>query len=217
MSLPSEQFRALQHALLDGFANQEALEGLGRRHLDLRLADICAPADLPRVCNALIEWAEQHGRVVDLVVGALAERPEHAGLAACARALCVARPAGVPAFTLVTARTSPAFVLVPGHFYIIGRDPHAQITVPRGDHKASARHAMLEVAAWGVVIRDLGSKNRVFVNEQPVKSHLCRPGDSIRVGRTVFLLQGYGQADGEAPIALPTPITETETETAGPE
>lgn len=211
MLLSSKQFRALHGALMDAFPDLEALASLGRRQLDLRLSDVCAPADLPNVIHAVIQWAERHARVVDLVVGTLRERPAHVGLLEIVKSLHAREASQAPAYSLTRVEDGATTALDAGQFYTMGRDPGVEVVVPRTDRKASVRHALLEVAEWGVVIRDLGSKNRVFVNKHAVSTHLCRPGDSIRVGRTIFVLSAHGEVV-DVPQDPLLPLTETETD-----
>lgn len=211
--LPGSQFKYLHDALVEGFSSYELLELFTRRHLELRLADVCAPTGVPQAVYALIGWAEQHGRVADLIVAALTERPSHAGLSHCARALCERRSVAPAAFVLANADLALAVELTSGSFYLVGRDPRSNIPIPRSDRKASVRHAWIDVVEGGIVVRDLASKNRLFVNERPVHTHFCRPGDTIRVGRTTLQLRAANDPSatkGGSPQDLP--VTDTETD-----
>lgn len=58
-----------------------------------------------------------------------------------------------------------------------------------GDRYMSARHARLRVDAGHLAITDLDSKNRTFVNENPLTPHqerILAPGDTVRMGNTVL-------------------------------
>lgn len=78
-----------------------------------------------------------------------------------------------------------------GHFpvsktaLVIGRSPSAQVTLE--DDGVSRKHAAVESQEKGFVrIRDLGSTNGTFVNEQLVQDIELRDGDLIQVGSSVF-------------------------------
>lgn len=72
--------------------------------------------------------------------------------------------------------------------YIIGRAQDAHFHLPDGDHRISRYHVILEPVADGVRVRDLQSSNGTFVNGVRVTAALLRPGDSLRVGRSVLIL-----------------------------
>jgi pSer/pThr/pTyr-binding forkhead associated (FHA) protein len=62
---------------------------------------------------------------------------------------------------------------------VIGRSRSCQLRLPSGD--ASRRHAEILATADGYQLRDLGSTNGTFVNGEPVKDRLLRPGDRIEI------------------------------------
>jgi diguanylate cyclase (GGDEF)-like protein len=69
---------------------------------------------------------------------------------------------------------------------VLGRSAACQVEI--ADDFASREHAEI---AWdrdygGYVLRDLGSRNGTFVNDQRVEEHLLRPGEQIRVGSHIF-------------------------------
>ena len=58
-----------------------------------------------------------------------------------------------------------------------------------GDRYMSARHARLRVEGGRVWITDLDSKNRTFVNDEPLPPHQAVPagvGDTLRMGTTTY-------------------------------
>ena len=62
-----------------------------------------------------------------------------------------------------------------------------------GDRYMSGRHARLRVEAGRVWITDLDSKNRTYVNDEPLPphhSHELAPGDLLRMGTTVLRYVG---------------------------
>jgi DNA-binding CsgD family transcriptional regulator len=72
---------------------------------------------------------------------------------------------------------------------VIGREA-AQICLD--DPGVSRRHAKLIIAAdRSVMIMDLGSTNRTFVNDTIVQLATLMPGDVIRLGKDVVVRFGY--------------------------
>jgi pSer/pThr/pTyr-binding forkhead associated (FHA) protein len=78
----------------------------------------------------------------------------------------------------------------------IGRDPDCQIVVK--DEEVSRKHAVLEHKPEGLFIRDLGSMNRILVNNREVREKRLKHGDIIELGRTQLLVQAVVQAEVEA-------------------
>lgn len=71
-----------------------------------------------------------------------------------------------------------------------GRKPEAGIFA-LGDRYMSGRHARVRVGGGRLYVADLDSKNRTFVNDQPLTPHQERemsPGDTVRMGNTVLRL-----------------------------
>jgi hypothetical protein len=72
----------------------------------------------------------------------------------------------------------------------VGRKPEPGVFA-MGDRYMSGRHARFRTAAGRLLVTDLDSKNRTFVNEQPLDPHQERemsPGDTVRMGNTVLRL-----------------------------
>jgi hypothetical protein len=70
----------------------------------------------------------------------------------------------------------------------VGRRPEAGVFA-LGDRYMSGRHARFRVDAGRLAITDLDSKNRTFVNENPLTPHqerILAPGDTVRMGNTVL-------------------------------
>ncbi len=96
-----------------------------------------------------------------------------------------------------------AFDLQPGTVSI-GRPDHASGWSPAIDltsidrnRKSSRRHAELRVAPGTVLVRDLGSANRTFVNGQPLEPQRDYPlseGDVVTFGDVVLRIQGLAPA-----------------------
>lgn len=71
-----------------------------------------------------------------------------------------------------------------GHTIVVGRDPLCDLVL--NDAKCSRRHAIVEMGPSGLVVRDNGSANGVFVNGRKIDRSPLLPGDIIRVGETVL-------------------------------
>ncbi len=80
----------------------------------------------------------------------------------------------------------------------IGRDPACEINI--NDTEIAALHAEIAHTPNGPRIRDLGSMNRILVNNHETREAQLKHGDVVEVGRTRFLIQAYVQAEvqGEA-------------------
>ena len=77
---------------------------------------------------------------------------------------------------------------------VLGRKPEPGVQAT-GDRYMSSRHARLRASGGRVTIMDLDSKNRTYVNEQPLPPHQERaltPGDTVRMGNTVLRLASAG-------------------------
>jgi pSer/pThr/pTyr-binding forkhead associated (FHA) protein len=73
---------------------------------------------------------------------------------------------------------------------VFGRKPDAGVFA-LGDRYMSGRHARFRAAGGRLFVTDLDSKNRTFVNEQPIapnQEREMRPGDTVRMGNTVLRL-----------------------------
>lgn len=63
----------------------------------------------------------------------------------------------------------------------VGRCPTAEITI--GDPSISRRHCQFYIDPHGsLVVRDLGSKNGVFLEDRRVDKAIVQPGTQIRIG-----------------------------------
>lgn len=93
----------------------------------------------------------------------------------------------------------------------VGRPDHASGWAPTVDlsgldtnRKASRRHAEMRVAAGGVVVKDLGSANKTFINGQPLEPQREYPlseGDLVTFGEVRLRLEGL--ATGAAGLRCP--------------
>jgi hypothetical protein len=76
---------------------------------------------------------------------------------------------------------------VPGHevelqgtIAILGRDPSCDLVL--NDVKCSRRHAVVEAGPQGLIVRDTGSANGVFINNKKVERSSLKDGDVVRLG-----------------------------------
>jgi pSer/pThr/pTyr-binding forkhead associated (FHA) protein len=79
---------------------------------------------------------------------------------------------------------------------IIGRREDCDLRIPLGD--VSRKHCRMIREADSLRIEDLGSSNGTYVNGQRVQEAILQPGDTVRVGPVLFVLQVDGvPADDE--------------------
>jgi hypothetical protein len=77
VKLSSDSFRSFHEALCDAFVSVDALRTMVRQRLEADLNDIASNAPKPQVVMQLLEWAEGHDQVNELLAGAQAERPDN--------------------------------------------------------------------------------------------------------------------------------------------
>lgn len=78
----------------------------------------------------------------------------------------------------------------------IGRDRSAAIQLSDGE--VSRRHAEIRRCTDGYQVVDLDSSNGTFVNGSRVRDRVLRPGDKVRVGRTVMVFADPSGPRGES-------------------
>ncbi len=78
----------------------------------------------------------------------------------------------------------------------IGRVSSADFCIPTDSH-LSRRHLLLDSTQNGFRVRDVGSANGTYLNNQRVTVHSLNSGDSIRAGMSIFLVSL--REDGENP------------------
>ena len=74
----------------------------------------------------------------------------------------------------------------------IGRDEHSSFSI--ADPALSRQHCAIEASDSHVLVRDLGSRNGVFVNGCPVAERHLSDGDVIRIGGSALLVLMPGTA-----------------------
>jgi pSer/pThr/pTyr-binding forkhead associated (FHA) protein len=83
-------------------------------------------------------------------------------------------------FQLQSPDGVPHEVELQGRIIVVGRDPTCDLVL--NDVKCSRRHAVIEAGPDGLTIRDSGSANGVYLNEQKVERSPLKPGDRVRLG-----------------------------------
>src|SRR6266403_6259730 len=77
--------------------------------------------------------------------------------------------------------------------FLIGRADTAHLYLP-DDRFFSRNHCLLEIAPPRCFLRDLGSTNGTFVNNQRVREAFLKNGDRIQGGETVLLVEVTAEA-----------------------
>jgi hypothetical protein len=101
--------------------------------------------------------------------------------------------AGGAVLDVVSSETLRDAVRIEGEV-TLGRKPEPGVQAT-GDRYMSGRHARFTARGGRVTVTDLDSKNRTFVNEQPLPPHQERAlnvGDTVRMGNTVLRLTHAG-------------------------
>ncbi len=103
-------------------------------------------------------------------------------------------------------RKGEMFVFDRHDTFIVGRSPYVHCAMPE-DSALSRDHFLIEVHPPRCELRDLGSTNGTFVNDQKVDRVRLQAGDRISAGQSVFLVRF------EAPEELSGPLTVAKTTT----
>mgnify|MGYP000427517894 CR=1 FL=1 len=157
------------------------------------------------------QWAEDHGiartglRVEVIVLDTKREfafvkpvgleEPPPAGAAPLAPSATPASGAGRAWLRVVESPAlPPTETLVVEGTLVVGRRPDSGVHALH-DRYMSARHARFEVRDGRLWVTDLDSKNRTFVNDEPIPPHEPVPlaeGDRVRMGTTVLQVARVG-------------------------
>jgi pSer/pThr/pTyr-binding forkhead associated (FHA) protein len=70
---------------------------------------------------------------------------------------------------------------------VIGREEGLDLTIP--DASVSRRHAEIVLGPTKTEVKDLGSRNGIFVNGARVTAASIRPGDTLRVHKSLFIVE----------------------------
>lgn len=97
------------------------------------------------------------------------------------------------ALVRVTAEGESQRVVLSKDKTVVGRQEGCQLRIPIAG--VSRKHCEIEVEGGSIVVRDLGSSNGTYVNQERVREHPLAPGDLLSVGGQVFLVQVNGDPD----------------------
>ena len=67
---------------------------------------------------------------------------------------------------------------------VIGRSSKCDIQIDQ--ESISRNHSKIVNTGKSILVRDLGSTNGTYVNDEPVDEYVLRDGDLIKIGRTIF-------------------------------
>lgn len=85
---------------------------------------------------------------------------------------------------------------------VIGRSTESNVCILDG--KVSRRHCELYTDGGQLMIRDLRSTNGTFVNNERIADSRLAPGDTIRLGNTLLLVEGWNPEPGDMDFAATT-------------
>lgn len=80
---------------------------------------------------------------------------------------------------------------LPGSVTVVGRRTDCDFCIPL--MVVSRKHCELNLDQGQLKIRDLGSRNGTFVNDQQIDEAPVSPGDRIRIGPVTFAVQIDGE------------------------
>lgn len=95
----------------------------------------------------------------------------------------------------LTGDRAGATVALKGSSYTLGREGEADIVVP--DSQVSRVHCRLERTGAGIFVKDLDSKNGVFVDEERIDEVRLSPLSQLRIGSTLMRVQFKTAAETE--------------------
>lgn len=82
-------------------------------------------------------------------------------------------------------------------------------TIKIDDKKASRQHAVIELTAEGVIVRDLDSRNGTFLNTNRIQTAVLTKGDVIKIGDTFIYIDEVPEAKSGSAVELkPVPVEE---------
>ena len=82
---------------------------------------------------------------------------------------------------------------------VIGRKEDCDLRIPL--QEISRKHCEVSVARGAVSVKDLGSANGTYVNDERVTEQSLSPGDRLAVGPVVFTVQVDGEPAEIKPVA----------------
>ncbi|MCC5823280.1 MAG: FHA domain-containing protein [Phycisphaerales bacterium] len=97
------------------------------------------------------------------------------------------------ALVRVTAEGESQRVVLAKDRTVVGRQEGCQLRIPIAG--VSRKHCEIMIEGGSIVVRDLGSSNGTYVNQERVTEQPLAPGDLLSVGGQVFLVQVNGDPD----------------------
>jgi diguanylate cyclase (GGDEF)-like protein len=76
---------------------------------------------------------------------------------------------------------------------VIGRSSKCDVQIDQ--ESVSRNHAKIINAGKSIILRDLGSTNGTYVNDQLIDEYVLRDGDFIKIGRTIFKFLSGGNIE----------------------
>jgi hypothetical protein len=105
-------------------------------------------------------------------------------------------------------RAGQRVLVAPAQSLRVGRTNKADIAIT-DDPTMSGVHFLIEYSGQAATVRDLESRNGLFVNGHQVMEAAVRSGDQIRAGRTFFAVSLESEADSLEPEGVAEPGEET--------
>lgn len=87
---------------------------------------------------------------------------------------------------------------------ILGRDVNVNLRIPLPS--VSRRHCEIEIENGQILLRDLGSRNGTFLNNNRVETDVIKPGDRLTIGPVVLTVVLDGQPCEIEPVQSKTEI-----------
>lgn len=91
---------------------------------------------------------------------------------------------------------------VPAHTATVGRSSHCDIVIP-GTH-LSREHAQLTICGDSIKVRDLGSANGTYINDERITEAIAHPDDRLRLDVYSFRLIGPDKESDKTRVRRPT-------------
>src|SRR5204863_1513942 len=76
---------------------------------------------------------------------------------------------------------------------VLGRSSKSDIQIDQ--ESVSRAHSKIVNTGKSIRIRDLGSTNGTYVNDEPIEEHVLADGDLIKIGRTIFKFLSGGNIE----------------------
>jgi len=119
------------------------------------------------------------------------------------------------ALVRVTADGETQRVVLTKDRTVVGRQEGCQLRIPIAG--VSRTHCEILIRGGSVVVKDLGSSNGTFVNQERITEQSLAAGDLISLGGQVFLLQVNGEPEEiDAEFLFEDGLPEQDTKTSVP-